>query len=136
MPWAISLLAPRNGWAGGRPGPWNLPGLILVIAGTAGLIWTLYLHFAQSRAGIEWVLDKSYMLSSGPYAFSRHPMYLSELTLFLGWTIFYGSIADLTAFAAALAAFNFFAVPAEERVLEARFGQAYREYKSRVRRWL
>jgi protein-S-isoprenylcysteine O-methyltransferase Ste14 len=39
------------------------------------------------------------------------------------------------AFAVACAVFNFANVPLEERALEARFGEAYREYKLRVPRW-
>ena len=41
IPWAISLLTPRYGWTEGWPGVWNLPGLIPVIVGAAGLIWIL-----------------------------------------------------------------------------------------------
>lgn len=62
-------------------------------------------------------------------------MYLSELTLLCGWVIFYGSVAVLMAFALACAVFNCVNVPLEERALEARFGEAYREYKRRVPRW-
>ena len=81
-------------------------------------------------------LDKSYLLKRGPYAFSRHPMYLSELTLLLGWMIFYGSVALLIAFVIWYVFFNFYAVPLEERVMEAHFGEAYREYKNQVPRWI
>ena len=136
VPWAISLLTPRYGWTQGRPGIWNLFGLILVLVGTIGLIWGLALHAAESPKGIEWELDRSYLLRRGPYAFSRHPMYLSELTLLLGWVIFYGSVAVLIAFVIAYAAFNFVNVPLEERVMETHFGEAYREYKNRVPRWI
>jgi protein-S-isoprenylcysteine O-methyltransferase Ste14 len=135
VPWAISLLTPRYGWMQARPGIWNLLGLIPVMVGTIGLIWGLALHSAQSPHGIEWELDRSYLLRRGPYAFSRHPMYLSELTLLLGWVIFYGSIAVLIAFVIACSAFNFFNVPLEERIMEAHFGEAYREYKNKVPRW-
>jgi len=134
-PWAISLLTPRYGWASGRPGLWNLLGLIPVVVGTTGLLWTMVLHFAQSPEGIEWDLDKSYLLRRGPYAFSRHPMYFSELTLMFGWAIFYGSVAVLIASLVACAVFNFFAAPLEERTLEAHFGEVYREYKNKVPRW-
>ncbi len=134
-PWAISLLTPRYGWVADRPGPWNLLGLIPVVVGTTGLIWTMVLHFAQSREGLEMELAKSYLLRRGPYAFSRHPMYFSELTLLFGWVIFYGSVAVLIAFVIACAVFNFVNVPLEERALEASFGEAYREYKNRVPRW-
>jgi protein-S-isoprenylcysteine O-methyltransferase Ste14 len=63
-------------------------------------------------------------------------MYLSELTLLLGWVIFYGSVAVLVAFVAWLVLFAFYAMPGEERALEAHFGEAYRAYKVAVPRWL
>lgn len=135
VPWAISLLTPRYGWVENRPGNWHLLGLIPVLVGTAGLLWGLTLHSAQSPEGIEWELDRSYLLNRGPYAFSRHPMYLSELTLLFGWVIFYGSAALLITFLVWYLFFNYYAMPQEERVLEAHFGEAYREYKNKVPRW-
>lgn len=136
MPWAISLLSPRYGWTAGRPGIWNLPGLIPVLIGTIGLLWGVAAHSAGSPRGmIEWELDKSYLLTRGMYSFSRHPMYLSELILISGWVIFYGSAAVLIASVVWFVFFNYYAMPNEERVLEARFGEAYREYKKKVSRW-
>lgn len=38
LPWAISLLTPRYGWTDGRPGFWNLVGLVPVLLGSAGLL--------------------------------------------------------------------------------------------------
>jgi len=136
VPWAVSLLSPRYGWAAGRPSFWNLLGLIPLVAGIAGSLWTLLLHFAESREGLDWEEDKSYLLTRGPYAFSRNPMYLSELTLLLGWVLFYGSVAVWLAFVFWWAAFSFYLVPREERTIEARFGEAYRAYQARVPRWL
>jgi protein-S-isoprenylcysteine O-methyltransferase Ste14 len=63
-------------------------------------------------------------------------MYLSELALLLGWAIFYGSMSVLIALLIAFVVFNFVAVPLEERALERRFGETYRQYKSNVPRWL
>ncbi len=136
LPWAFSLLTPRYGWVGGRPAIWNLLGLIPVLIGTTGLLWGVALHSAASPQGmIEWELDKSYLLRRGMYAFSRHPMYLSELTLLLGWIIFYGSLALVIALVMWFVFFNYYAIPQEERILEAHFGEAYREYKKQVPRW-
>ncbi|HKY53591.1 MAG TPA: isoprenylcysteine carboxylmethyltransferase family protein [Anaerolineales bacterium] len=135
LPWAISLLAPRYGWLAGRPGTWNLLGLILVLVGTTGLIWGMALHASKSPEGIEWELDRSYLLRRGLYAYSRHPMYLSELILLFGWVIFYGSVALLIVFVIWYLFFNYYQMPLEERILEARFGETYREYKSKVPRW-
>jgi len=135
LPWAVSLLSPRYGWAAGRPGFWNLLGLIPLLAGIAGSFWALALHFAQSGEGLDWEPDKSYLLRRGPYAFSRNPMYLFELLLLFGWVLVYGSVAVFIAFLAWWALFIFVQVPQEERSIEARFGGVYREYKSRVPRW-
>ncbi len=136
LPWAISLLSTRHGWAMDRPGIWNVVGLLPVMVGTAGLLWGVAVHSAQSSQGIEWELDRSYLLKRGLYTFSRNPMYLSELVLLLGWIVFYGSVAILIAFAVWFTFFHFYAIPLEERMLEAHFGEAYCEYKQQVRRWL
>jgi protein-S-isoprenylcysteine O-methyltransferase Ste14 len=139
LPWAISLLTPHYGWSEGRPANWNLLGLIPVVIGTTCLIWIMLLHFTRTSSvpeRVELEPTPSYLLSRGPYAFSRHPMYLSELALLLGWSIYYGSISVLIALVAAGVFFNFVHVPREERTLEARFGEAYLEYKNEVPRWL
>lgn len=136
LPWAISLLTRRYGWTENHPSIWNLFGLIPVIFGTVGLLWGIALHSDASPGGIEWELDKSYLLMRRMYAYSRHPMYLSELLLLVGWIIFYGSIAVLILFLAWFLFFNYFAMPNEERILEAHFGEAYRAYKKKVQRWL
>ncbi|HEY5903093.1 MAG TPA: isoprenylcysteine carboxylmethyltransferase family protein, partial [Anaerolineales bacterium] len=126
IPWALSLLGPRYGWAGGRPGFWNWLGLVPVLLGSAGFLWGVIVHSAQSPKGMEWELDRSYMLSRGLYAFSRNPMYLAELVLILGWVVFYGSLAVLAGALAWWALFKFYQIPLEERILENTFGDSYR----------
>ncbi len=84
------------------------------------------LHFAQAPRA-DFALAQSYLLTLGPYAFSRHPMYLSEIILLLGWALFYGSIAVCIAFLVGCAVFGLVNAPMEERALEAHFGEAYRE---------
>src|SRR6266542_6844961 len=125
VPWGISLLTPRYGWVAGRPSIWNLLGPIPVLIGTIGLLWGVALHSAASPQGIELELDKSYLLRRGMYAFSRHPMYVSEFTLLLGWVIFYGSLAILIVCVVLYIFFNYYVMPNEERILEAHFGEAY-----------
>jgi len=135
VPWALSLLAPRYGWVGGRPGVWKWLGLIPLAAGIAGSLWTLILHFSESREGLDWEPDKNYLLTRGSYRFSRNPMYLSELTLQFGRVLLYGSVAVFISFLVWLAWFSFVQIPQEERTIEAHFGEAYREYKRMVPRW-
>jgi protein-S-isoprenylcysteine O-methyltransferase Ste14 len=138
IPWAISLLTPRYGWTEDWPGVLNLPGLIPVIVGAAGLIWilvTALLNMAQMPERVELGWTPPYLLIRGPYAFTRHPMYLAALALWLGWTLFYGNAAVFIALLV-LGAWVSFIVPCEERALEAKFGDTYRAYQARVPRWL
>jgi protein-S-isoprenylcysteine O-methyltransferase Ste14 len=138
IPWAISLLTPRYGWTEGSPGAWNLPGLVPVIVGAAGLIWilvTALLNLAQMPERVELGWAPQYLLMRGPYAFARHPMYLAALALWLGWAVLYGSVAVFIALLV-LAAWVSFIAPREERALEAKFGDSYRRYKARVPRWV
>lgn len=121
LPWLISYLTPRYGWSEGSPSNWNLFGLIPIVIGTICLIWIMILHFAKTPAvpqRIELERTPKYLLLRGPYAFSRNPMYLAELTLLLGWAIYYGSVAILIAFLVACVFFHFVIVPREERALE------------------
>jgi protein-S-isoprenylcysteine O-methyltransferase Ste14 len=69
--------------------------------------------------------------TSGIRARVRHPYYLGHLCELLGWTIGTGLVVlyALTLFAVVTGAFM---IAAEERELEARFGQSYRDYREHV----
>ena len=138
IPWALSHLGPRYGWADGEPAGWNLLGYVPVAVGAVLLVWVMVFGFSQfqrlrERVPVDW--SPALLMTGGPYALSRHPMYIMELTLWLGWTILYGSVPVLIGFAALGASVARLA-PREERALEAKFGDAYRQYKARVPRWL
>jgi protein-S-isoprenylcysteine O-methyltransferase Ste14 len=136
FPWGISLLSTRYGLVDGRPGLWNWPALILVVAGLACVIWCFGLHFLAAPQGWVWERTPEYMLIKGPYRYTRNPMYLFELVLWLGWALFYGSVAVFFALVIIGAVFTFIMVPSEERRLDERFGERYRQYKQTVPRWL
>jgi protein-S-isoprenylcysteine O-methyltransferase Ste14 len=139
LPVAISAMAPRYGWADGSPAIWNLFGLIPVIVGIAGLIWVFSVMLAQIfrlPARVELEETASVLMTHGPFAFSRNPMFLSGLTVWFGWALFYGSAIILLISVILWAVTNYFTIPREERALEARFGIAYLDYKMKVHRWL
>jgi protein-S-isoprenylcysteine O-methyltransferase Ste14 len=137
VPSIISLVGPRYGWTEG-PSYWNLGGLVLVITGIAVLAWIMVIGFAQSsempgQVPLDW--SPKLLLTSGPYALCRHPMYVAELVLWLGWAVYFGSpsvLVALTVMTIVIARLG----PREERDLEAKFGQNYRDYAHRVPRWL
>ena len=136
VPWAISKLTHRYGWVHGSPEFWNLLGLIPVGVATALLIWTLIIGIAHAPNAVRLGLVPSVLITDGPYRFTRNPMYVAELALWLGWTLFFGSLAVFLGCIALLLVVNLVIVPREERTLEAVFGRAYLMYKKRVPRWL
>jgi protein-S-isoprenylcysteine O-methyltransferase Ste14 len=132
-PWAISLLSVRRGWDTSGPGIWNLVGLLPIALGTAGLVWIAGAAFARTPQRVL-LSHPAFLLTSGPYAYSRNPMYLTELSLWFGWTVFYGSVGVLIGFMIFLTVLVS-VVRYEERLLDARFGDEYRAYRSSVPRW-
>jgi protein-S-isoprenylcysteine O-methyltransferase Ste14 len=136
VPWAISKLTHRYGRVHGSPGFWNLLGLIPVGVATALLIWTLITGIAHAPNAARLGLVPSVLLTDGRYRFTRNPMYVAELALWLGWVLFFGSLAVFLGCMALLLVVNLVLVPREEKTLEAAFGQAYLMYKKRVPRFL
>ena len=146
LPWVLSLLSPRFGWTERGPAAWNLVGLILVAAGGDGLVWVFSVMFAQFPKLPETVeLDEGehlltatsrILISHGPFAYSRNPMFLSGTMMWFGWAIFYGSAVIAIVVVVFWTLADRLKVSQEERGLEARFGEAYRDYCRRVPRWL
>jgi protein-S-isoprenylcysteine O-methyltransferase Ste14 len=81
-------------------------------------------------------MTPSYLLVRGPYRFTRNPMYVAAFAIWFGWTVFYGSALVLAGLAVILIAVEFAVVPFEEHRLEQRWGDAYREYRRQVPRWI
>ena len=73
-------------------------------------------------------------VASGPYRFTRNPQYLGDNILFFGVSIIANSL--LLWIAHALLILVFVMAPlTEERWLEDQYGQAYREYRRKIRRF-
>ena len=76
------------------------------------------------------------LITGGLYRFSRNPIYLSMVVLLYGEAIVLGSLSPWlvpTAFAAAVSRLF---IQCEEAMLTEKFGDPYRDYCRRVRRWL
>jgi protein-S-isoprenylcysteine O-methyltransferase Ste14 len=76
------------------------------------------------------------IVRTGPYRFSRNPIYLAFSILQVGVALWVDSLWLLVTLVPALALMSFWVIPREERYLEARFHSEYLPYKSSVRRWL
>jgi protein-S-isoprenylcysteine O-methyltransferase Ste14 len=78
----------------------------------------------------------SVLVTSGVFRFSRNPMYLALFLALAGWGLYLANVfALLLAFAFVLY-MDRFQIRPEERVLQRAFGQAFADYRRRVRRWL
>ena len=140
LPFALSRLSVRHGWSAGHPAIWNWLGLLLVAAGIGMIIWTIALHRegAMSRG---WRFEKTpfeparYLIVRGPYRYSRNPIYLSHLAIWMGWALFYGSVVVLANFFVLWMVLVFLIVPYEERGLARTQGEPYAHYRNEVGRW-
>jgi protein-S-isoprenylcysteine O-methyltransferase Ste14 len=139
LPWLLSLAATRHGWAHGSPGTYNFIGLVAVAFGFAIIIWALVAHFTSAPEG--WTLERTphyptpaYLITRGPYRYSRNPLYLADAIVWLGWAAFYGSLLLLGLFILGIL-LGSPVLRREERGLEARFGEAWRAYRQSTPRW-
>jgi protein-S-isoprenylcysteine O-methyltransferase Ste14 len=73
---------------------------------------------------------------TGPYRFSRNPIYLAFFVFHLGLAILVNSLWLVATLIPTVAIIAVVVVPREERYLTERFGAAYLQYKASVRRWL
>jgi protein-S-isoprenylcysteine O-methyltransferase Ste14 len=78
----------------------------------------------------------SALVTNGPYRFSRNPMYLSLVLLYVGLALWRDIFWVLVLAPIAVVLVQYLAIVREERYLERKFGQKYLIYKARVRRWL
>ena len=109
-------------------------GLVLVVLGFIAL--PAILAFRKARTHPEpWKPTKA-LVTVGPYRFSRNPMYVGMTLLYLGTTIWQNTAWPLLALPAVIALIHVGVIQREERYLEGLFGDDYRTYRERVRRWL
>lgn len=78
----------------------------------------------------------STLVTSGPFARTRNPMYLGILVALVGLGLVIGTAAAYFAAAVFFLFANWISIPYEESKMEAQFGEDYRAYKTRVRRWI
>lgn len=78
----------------------------------------------------------SALVCSGIYRFSRNPMYVGFAFWLLAWAVFLGTGWGLLGVVVFVMYMNHFQIAPEERALRALFGDEFRAYERRVRRWL
>ncbi len=105
----------------------------------AGFLVSASGRLAFAKAGTEVIpvsKKNSALVETGPFRFTRNPMYLGILIATAGLSIVVGTAAAYLAPVAFFLFVNFISIPYEEEKMERQFGETYRSYKKRVRRWI
>lgn len=120
----------------------SLPSAFALAAGlVGGAVWLALdvramMLFQKAGTGVAPTQPTTGLVTHGPYRVTRNPMYVGMAFLYLGLALALGVIWSLALLPVVLAIVDRLVIAPEERYLEAKFGEKYREYKRRVRRWL
>ncbi|MFV8833351.1 isoprenylcysteine carboxylmethyltransferase family protein [Aquisalimonas sp.] len=124
---ALTLSLPGMGWlAMGMA----TAGIALAVAAA----WALHRH--RTTINPMRPADSSHLVNTGPFAWSRNPIYLADLVLLAAWAVYLGNPLTLALLPVFVLYINHFQIRPEEAALEQHFGDAFRDYRRRVRRWL
>lgn len=97
--------------------------------------WTIH-HFRRRRTSLEPFSTPAELLTSGPFRFSRNPLYVALALTLIAIGVFLDSAWVLASVLVLVFALNHFIIPAEEARLREIFGGQYTAYSDRVRRWI
>jgi len=112
-------------------------GVLLGAAGLLCILWAGGLFFRSNTTVNPFTPDKSSQLVvHGLYRYTRNPMYFGLLLMLIGWALYLGAVSAFFVLPFFIFTLNFFQVKPEERALERLFGDEYRTYKNKVRRWI
>ncbi len=110
-------------------------GLVFIPAGGALAAWsfaTLRAHGTTGNPGG----GVSAMVRDGPFQFTRNPIYVAMILLYLGAALTLGGLATLLTLVPVFVIMHVGVVLREEAYLERKFGADYADYKAAVRRWV
>jgi len=131
-PWALTQwLFPAAGRAPGR----RPLAFLLATAGTAVGVWALAIVIRR-RTTFEPHGTPTTLVTAGPFRFSRNPMYLALTAATASVALAFGAWPTLLSPLVLALLLDRWIIPREERLLEALFGDDFRDYRRRVRRWL
>lgn len=93
-------------------------------------------QFIKGGTSIRPDMPSEAILTTGPFRFTRNPLYLSLASLQIGIGIAASMAWVIVLAIPALTVIRYGVIAREERYLEGKFGETYLSYKNSVRRWL
>jgi protein-S-isoprenylcysteine O-methyltransferase Ste14 len=142
-PLALSTLGYHHGWNGRRPGPINLVGVAALLAGAALLVWAAAGH-AKAARQLDWkvikfdpdhLLTPDYLVTDGLYGYTRNPLYLGDMTMWVGWAVLLGSLPVAVGLGVFVVGLEL-GLRLEERGLARQFGDRWQRYAATTPRFL
>lgn len=145
LPYALALYAAWRLQAAGHGLP--LPGAsayaaiysglgaALISAGLALFAWTLWV-FWRHRTTVNPYRAASALVTRGPFAWSRNPIYVGDWLIYAGVMLWLGTAWPVLFAPLVWAIIRYGVIRHEEAHLAALFGDDYTAYRARVRRWL
>lgn len=115
--------------------PGGLLGAVVFVLALAFAIWAID---TMTRAGTNVPTNRpaTVMVESGPYRFTRNPIYIGMFGGLIGLGVAFDNLWLLLMLVPFALVIRYGVVRREEAYLEHKFGDAYRGYRQRVRRWL
>lgn len=117
------------------PKPINSIGLIISFVGFLLAIYTLSI-LKSKNTSTNAAEYPSKFITNGVFSISRNPFYLFCAITLTGVCIFLGSVTSFIAPLIYFLIINFVVIPVEEKSLIKVFGDQYKQYRDRVRRWI
>ena len=117
------------------PYPINLSGLVLIIIGTSLRFWAGSVFYQVNQSMVSFQVPPNFV-TTGPWKYSRNPLYLGLIIMGLGFSLLFSSYTDLTFTVIGAVLLHLEVTLHEEKVLDQKFGYAYQAYKSKVRKWI
>ena len=117
------------------PPIWEGAGRVLILTGFSVVFYCARM-FKKAGTPLRPFLPVKRVLTTGPFRYSRNPVYLGMIILLAGWAIALGSLSPWIGVSFFIALItNYWIIP-EEAQMERQMGQEYLDYKAQVRRWL
>ena len=131
----LSLVVPIG------PGPGSANALALTVGLTFvaigfALVALSVRNFRRAGTSVVPTEPATTLVVTGPYRFTRNPIYVGFVLAYFGFAIVLTSMWVLLLLIPVLGILQRGVVAREEDYLERQFGEAYRKYKARVPRWL
>jgi protein-S-isoprenylcysteine O-methyltransferase Ste14 len=117
------------------PGPWNQLGWV-PFAMAVALAFHIKFRFDKLGTPIKPYEQPTALVTDGPFAFSRNPIYAGMVAALIGMWMVLGTLTPGIVIPVFVVVIQRRFIAMEEKMLEDAFGDDYRAFKNRVRRWL